>query len=101
MHVFQTGRFIWLDGSRWTYADWLAGEPNNTSNLEDCVEVLAFGRTESTLLNSNCVEHCVSGFLICSLFIFQEMGSLMTSPAGNRSLSSAPIQANFQNVSFV
>ncbi|XP_035460283.2 probable serine/threonine-protein kinase kinX isoform X1 [Scophthalmus maximus] len=43
LRYLETGRFIWLDGSRWSYADWLSGEPNNTSDLEDCVEVLAFG----------------------------------------------------------
>ncbi|XP_075967916.1 lectin [Anarhichas minor] len=38
-----TGRFIWLDGSHWSYADWLSGEPNNTADIEECVEVLAHG----------------------------------------------------------
>lgn len=37
----QTGRFIWLDGAHWNYADWLPGEPNNTANVEDCVELLS------------------------------------------------------------
>jgi len=39
----ETSVFIWLDGSRWTYADWLDGEPNNTINVEDCVELLEYG----------------------------------------------------------
>ncbi|XP_040058391.2 uncharacterized protein LOC120834460 [Gasterosteus aculeatus] len=44
LRYLKTGRFIWLDGSHWSYADWLWGEPNNTSNLEDCVEVLPRGK---------------------------------------------------------
>ena len=36
----QTNRFVWLDGSHWTYADWLSGEPNHTAGVEDCLEVL-------------------------------------------------------------
>ncbi|KAK2839963.1 hypothetical protein Q5P01_013703 [Channa striata] len=43
LRYLKTGRFIWLDGSQWVYEDWLAGEPNHTSQLEDCVEVLALG----------------------------------------------------------
>ncbi|XP_044073148.1 probable serine/threonine-protein kinase kinX isoform X2 [Siniperca chuatsi] len=43
LRYLDTGRFVWLDGSRWGYADWLSGEPNNTADLEDCVEVLAHG----------------------------------------------------------
>ncbi|XP_070832444.1 lectin-like [Chaetodon trifascialis] len=43
LRYLKTGRFIWLDGSQWSYADWLSGEPNNTSDVEDCVEVLAHG----------------------------------------------------------
>ncbi|XP_074515017.1 uncharacterized protein LOC141782493 isoform X2 [Sebastes fasciatus] len=43
LRFLETGRFLWLDGSRWSYADWLSGEPNNTSDVEDCVEVLAHG----------------------------------------------------------
>ncbi|XP_067373358.1 uncharacterized protein si:ch211-160b11.4 isoform X2 [Channa argus] len=43
LRYLETGRFIWLDGSQWVYDDWLVGEPNNTANLEDCVELLALG----------------------------------------------------------
>ncbi|XP_070694542.1 uncharacterized protein [Pempheris klunzingeri] len=43
LRYLETGRFIWLDGSQWSYADWLSGEPNNTADMEDCVEVLAVG----------------------------------------------------------
>ncbi|XP_029936983.1 macrophage mannose receptor 1 [Myripristis murdjan] len=43
LRYLDTGRFIWLDGSRWTYADWLSGEPNDTAGVEDCVELLAYG----------------------------------------------------------
>ncbi|XP_031150388.1 uncharacterized protein si:ch211-160b11.4 isoform X3 [Sander lucioperca] len=43
LRYLQTGRFIWLDGSHWGYADWLSGEPNNTADVEECVEVLAHG----------------------------------------------------------
>ncbi|XP_015249269.1 PREDICTED: ABC transporter F family member 4-like [Cyprinodon variegatus] len=37
-------RFVWLDGSRWSYEDWLSGEPNHTSNVEYCVEILGDGK---------------------------------------------------------
>ncbi|KAL6484929.1 hypothetical protein MHYP_G00069740 [Metynnis hypsauchen] len=40
----ETGRFIWLDGTRWGYADWLPGEPNNTAGVENCVELLSNGK---------------------------------------------------------
>ncbi|XP_018557917.1 low affinity immunoglobulin epsilon Fc receptor [Lates calcarifer] len=43
LRYLETGRFIWLDGSPWGYADWLSGEPNNTVNKENCVELLALG----------------------------------------------------------
>ncbi|KAL3056074.1 hypothetical protein OYC64_018722 [Pagothenia borchgrevinki] len=43
LRYLETGRFIWLDGSHWGFADWLSGEPNNTSDLEDCVELLPQG----------------------------------------------------------
>ncbi|XP_014901012.1 brevican core protein-like [Poecilia latipinna] len=37
-------RFIWLDGSRWSYQDWLPGEPNHTAGVENCVEILGNGK---------------------------------------------------------
>lgn len=37
----QTGRFVWLDGAHWNYTDWLTGEPNNTADVENCVELLS------------------------------------------------------------
>ncbi|CAG5865750.1 unnamed protein product [Menidia menidia] len=40
----KTNGFIWIDGSRWGYADWLSGEPNNTSRVENCLEVLGSGK---------------------------------------------------------
>lgn len=44
LRFLDTGRFVWLDGSQWGYADWLLGEPNNTANKEDCLELLASGK---------------------------------------------------------
>nr|XP_043904703.1 probable inactive protein kinase DDB_G0270444 isoform X3 [Solea senegalensis] len=44
LRYLDTGRFLWLDGAEWTYADWLLGEPNHTANVENCVEVLANGK---------------------------------------------------------
>ncbi|XP_063070674.1 FK506-binding protein 5 [Engraulis encrasicolus] len=41
LRYLDTGRFIWLDGAQWKYADWLVGEPNDTSGREDCVELLS------------------------------------------------------------
>ncbi|XP_075896196.1 uncharacterized protein LOC142897626 [Nelusetta ayraudi] len=43
LRYLQTNRFIWLDGSQWNYEDWLSGEPNHTSGLENCVELLPYG----------------------------------------------------------
>ncbi|XP_047226953.1 C-type lectin domain-containing protein 161 [Girardinichthys multiradiatus] len=40
----DSDRFVWLDGSRWTYDDWLPGEPNHTAGLEYCLEVLGNGK---------------------------------------------------------
>lgn len=48
--VFQSGRFVWLDGSSWVYADWGPGKPRPTSNVDNCVELL--GRAEVTPLPS-------------------------------------------------
>uniref|UniRef100_A0A8C1LCQ8 C-type lectin domain-containing protein n=1 Tax=Cyprinus carpio TaxID=7962 RepID=A0A8C1LCQ8_CYPCA len=37
---FQSGRFIWTDGSSWNYQIWTLGEPNTVfSYKEDCVEM--------------------------------------------------------------
>ncbi|XP_035263504.1 macrophage mannose receptor 1 [Anguilla anguilla] len=44
LRYLETGRFIWLDGSRWSYADWLSGEPSNTAGVENCVELLSNGK---------------------------------------------------------
>ncbi|CAL1582067.1 unnamed protein product [Knipowitschia caucasica] len=44
LRLLDSNRFLWLDGSSWNYADWLWGEPNNTSGLENCVELLASGK---------------------------------------------------------
>ncbi|XP_030641610.1 galactose-specific lectin nattectin-like [Chanos chanos] len=44
LKYLKTGRFIWLDGARWSYADWLPGEPNDTVGVEDCVELLSNGK---------------------------------------------------------
>lgn len=76
--VFQTGRFVWLDGSSWTYADWRPGKPRPTSNVDNCVELL--GRAEVTpfcdVLNRD-VAH-FSSFNDVFLLYFQPMESLTT-----------------------
>ncbi|KAF4118532.1 galactose-specific lectin nattectin-like isoform X2 [Onychostoma macrolepis] len=37
---FQSGRFIWTDGSSWNYQMWTPGEPKHVfSYKEDCVEM--------------------------------------------------------------
>uniref|UniRef100_A0A3Q3XID6 C-type lectin domain-containing protein n=1 Tax=Mola mola TaxID=94237 RepID=A0A3Q3XID6_MOLML len=43
LRYLETGRFMWLDGARWSYADWASGEPNNSSSREDCLELMADG----------------------------------------------------------
>ncbi|RVE70280.1 hypothetical protein OJAV_G00062280 [Oryzias javanicus] len=43
--------FIWMDESIWSYADWLSGEPNDTSGVEDCLEMLGYYGSESGKLN--------------------------------------------------
>lgn len=68
----QTNHFIWLDGSQWQYEDWLAGEPNPTSGLEHCVEVLPWGESRSfyvtiTLSKIWNAEQHPPWFLICRL----------------------------------
>ncbi|KAM4559420.1 lectin [Odontesthes bonariensis] len=44
LRFLNTNRFVWLDGSHWSYADWLSGEPNHTAGVEDCLEVLGNGK---------------------------------------------------------
>ncbi|XP_076118934.1 uncharacterized protein LOC143099908 [Alosa pseudoharengus] len=44
LKYLKTGRFIWLDGAHWGYADWLPGEPNDTIGVEDCIELLSNGK---------------------------------------------------------
>ncbi|XP_041857014.1 lectin-like [Melanotaenia boesemani] len=43
IRFLDTNSFVWLDGSHWSYDDWLSGEPNSTSGVEDCLEVLSLG----------------------------------------------------------
>ncbi|XP_065121395.1 lectin-like [Paramisgurnus dabryanus] len=38
--LFQSGKFLWTDGSFWDYEDWTPGEPSNLySSTEECVEM--------------------------------------------------------------
>ncbi|XP_055060908.2 lectin-like [Misgurnus anguillicaudatus] len=38
--LFQTGKFLWTDGSFWDYDAWTPGEPSNIySRREECVEM--------------------------------------------------------------
>ncbi|XP_065121398.1 lectin-like [Paramisgurnus dabryanus] len=38
--LFQSGKFLWTDGSFWDYAVWTPGEPSNLySRREECVEM--------------------------------------------------------------
>ena len=34
-----SGRFVWIDGSAYTYNNWAPGEPNDVDETEDCGEV--------------------------------------------------------------
>uniref|UniRef100_W5MJJ6 C-type lectin domain-containing protein n=1 Tax=Lepisosteus oculatus TaxID=7918 RepID=W5MJJ6_LEPOC len=37
--LFRTGLFVWTDGTDWNYWNWVPGQPDNTANAEDCVEM--------------------------------------------------------------
>ncbi|XP_050958297.1 lectin-like [Labeo rohita] len=38
--LFQSGKFLWLDGSFWDYEIWTTGEPTNIYNSkEECLEM--------------------------------------------------------------
>uniref|UniRef100_H2ZUB7 C-type lectin domain-containing protein n=2 Tax=Latimeria chalumnae TaxID=7897 RepID=H2ZUB7_LATCH len=37
--LFKSYKFIWTDGSSWNYNNWVPGQPDNTANVEDCVEM--------------------------------------------------------------
>uniref|UniRef100_A0A3B3Q1W8 C-type lectin domain-containing protein n=1 Tax=Paramormyrops kingsleyae TaxID=1676925 RepID=A0A3B3Q1W8_9TELE len=39
MELFQSKKFIWTDGSVWDFKKWVPGQPDNTNNTEDCVEM--------------------------------------------------------------
>ncbi|KAG7462039.1 hypothetical protein MATL_G00198470 [Megalops atlanticus] len=39
MEMFRSKKFIWTDGSPWNYKAWVPGQPDNTNNVEDCVEM--------------------------------------------------------------
>ncbi|XP_043932650.1 lectin-like [Protopterus annectens] len=39
LQFLKTKRFIWLDGSRWNFARWGPGEPNNVYGREECIEM--------------------------------------------------------------
>lgn len=94
--VFQTGRFLWRDGSSWVYADWSPGKPRPTSTLDNCVELL--GRAEvppspsdfSDVFNRDVAR--VSSFNDVFLLYFQQMESLTTKDVVKPSPSSAPTQ---------
>ncbi|XP_041088462.1 lectin-like [Polyodon spathula] len=37
--LFRSEKFVWIDGSEWNYNPWVPGQPDNTANTEDCVEI--------------------------------------------------------------
>ena len=39
-HQNSAGTWVWSDGSRWSYADWYPGEPNNAGGDEDYLEII-------------------------------------------------------------
>lgn len=45
------GTFLWPDGTTPGYTNWEAGEPNNTSGIEDGVEMYVTGRWNDTDVN--------------------------------------------------
>ncbi|XP_018610475.2 C-type lectin lectoxin-Thr1-like [Scleropages formosus] len=39
LELFTSNQFIWTDGSEWNFQFWVPGQPDNTANQEDCVEM--------------------------------------------------------------
>ncbi|KAL4641710.1 C-type lectin lectoxin-Thr1-like [Arapaima gigas] len=39
LELFKSNKFIWTDGSLWNFEFWVPGQPDNTGNEEDCVEM--------------------------------------------------------------
>ncbi|KAG9345584.1 hypothetical protein JZ751_008728 [Albula glossodonta] len=39
MELFMSNKFVWTDGSPWNFQMWVPGQPDNTQNKEDCVEM--------------------------------------------------------------
>lgn len=35
----------WVDGSAWTYSDWMPGQPSSTADKPACVEMFRIGNT--------------------------------------------------------
>ncbi|XP_048861449.1 lectin-like [Brienomyrus brachyistius] len=35
----QSKKFIWTDGSLWNFKKWVPGQPDDTQNIENCVEM--------------------------------------------------------------
>lgn len=95
--VLQSGRFIWLDGSSWSYADWLPGRPNASSNVDNCVEVLGESHRYFPRFFSWCFQQECCTFLLfewCPFSNLQQTESLTTKGVVKQRPSSAPTQNN-------
>ena len=49
----QEGKFVWTDGTAWTYQNWNDKEPNNAGDKEDCLQMDGSGSWNDL----SCTDH--------------------------------------------
>ena len=54
--LFEEGNFVWSNGDKSTYRNWLAGEPNNYGGHEDFVNIMTKGIHQRTW--NDCSNAC-------------------------------------------
>ncbi|XP_043931998.1 lectin-like [Protopterus annectens] len=47
LQFLKSKHYIWLDGSRWDFARWAPGEPNNEYGREECAEMYITKKQQS------------------------------------------------------
>ena len=53
--LFEEGNFVWSNGDKSTYRNWLAGEPNNYGGHEDFVNIMTKGNLRTW---NDCANAC-------------------------------------------